>query len=726
MILTEATDNIQTTGQITENKVGIDARNLDFIAALLTSNLYSKPINSFLRETVANAYDSHIEAGNKEPILLLIQEIEKYYYSIRSSDSSYKVRISIRDYGVGLSPERFEEIYRNIGSSTKRGSNDFIGAFGIGRFSCLSCADQANITSYYNGKKYSYLMYKNGSGINIDAIGSPVEGDFKNGLEVSVVTKVTESSLTEALFELQFFDMLYVEYKRKDTSDPDTVSDFVKKFNDRKFSNFKYFSLSMPGKRSYDRFVRMSNVLYNIDSTKFKGFFASSYIVPNVPVGSIDITPNRENVQYTDKTINAINNAIFSGKMELSNYVNNTITQEVTTISKLYSDVVLNQLKIGIGETYYDIYKSDINIKESEIKIKGKTIPPNFIKFLDKCSHLTFDSKDFYKNLNIGRERYGTGFSGFLRGEWSICIKKDTVTKSGTLEYFINEHSREKIRICDINQFSHLKKSVTTWGTSSDTNGEECCNFLFDSVEIFEMSNANTPKEWLVPAERKVISTDDDNIRVYNRSGYTLSRFRDRREPKEKGIIIYSRHTREDEDLRALGGLIDSYSPSIGSKITLVMSCKECLIKTLENKKRYISVTDFLTDKQEFFVKAIEAGIIYANFEKHTNFRKLPIWAKFCQDYKGYLGVSLSEFKDLKKAYLDNGWVRQWKIDQYLPDTKDLAVYNKTYEMRGLVNTIDYYTDKILSNPTYKRMAVHLSNNLELFVDTLSLVQKTH
>ena len=85
MILNEAKDNIQTTGQITENKVGIDARNLDFIATLLTSNLYSKPINSFLRETVANAYDSHVEAGNKEPILLLIQEMEVPYYGIKTN-----------------------------------------------------------------------------------------------------------------------------------------------------------------------------------------------------------------------------------------------------------------------------------------------------------------------------------------------------------------------------------------------------------------------------------------------------------------------------------------------------------------------------------------------------------------------------------------------------------------------------------------------------------------
>jgi hypothetical protein len=476
----------------------------------------------------------------------------------------------------------------------------------------------------------------------------------------------------------------------------------------------------MPGKRSYDKFVRMGNVLYNIDSSKFSGFFASSYIVPNVPVGSIDITPNRENVQYTDKTISAINNAIFSGKMELSNYINNVITQEVTTIHRLYSDIVYGgQLRVKIGENLYDIYKSDINIKENEIKIRGKALPPNFIKFLENCSKLTFDSKEFYKNLNIGRERYGTGFSGFLREEWSICIKKDLVTKSGTLNYFISEHSGEKIRICDTNQFTHLKKSVISWGNrDSITNGEECCNFLFDNVEILSMSNADTPKEWLTPTERKVTSVDDDNIRVYYRSGYTLSRFRDRKEPREKGIIIYSRHTREDEELRALGGLVDSYG---GSKITLVMSCKECLIKTLANNKKYISVTDFLTEKQEFFVKAIEAGIIYANFEKRENFRKLPIWTKFCQDYKGYLGVSLSEFRNLEKAYLDNGWIRQWKIDQYLPDTKDLAVYEKVNKMRELATTINYYSDKILSNPTYKRMVVHLANNLELFADTLAL-----
>ena len=120
IVNTEESHEASYIGNIEENRVGIDKENINFLATLLTSNLYSKPLESFLRETVSNAYDSHVEAGTEEPILLLIED----------ADESYNYRISIRDYGTGISPERFEKIYKNIGSSTKRDSNDFIGMFG--------------------------------------------------------------------------------------------------------------------------------------------------------------------------------------------------------------------------------------------------------------------------------------------------------------------------------------------------------------------------------------------------------------------------------------------------------------------------------------------------------------------------------------------------------------------------------------------------------------------
>ena len=114
MIYNRDESEVTVLGDVQKYKVGIDERNINHIVTILSSNLYSYPMTSFLRETVSNAVDSHIEAGVDEPIIITVT----------------KTNISIRDYGTGISPERFNEIYLNIGSSTKRSSNDYIGSFG--------------------------------------------------------------------------------------------------------------------------------------------------------------------------------------------------------------------------------------------------------------------------------------------------------------------------------------------------------------------------------------------------------------------------------------------------------------------------------------------------------------------------------------------------------------------------------------------------------------------
>ena len=120
MIINSSQGNIEATGDVKEFKTSIDPKNLEFITTLLSSNLYSDPEQSFIREIVSNAWDSHVEAGTTDiPVIIKFAKGTNYDWSI-----------TIRDYGVGSSPERFKTIFCNIGSSTKRESNDYIGCFG--------------------------------------------------------------------------------------------------------------------------------------------------------------------------------------------------------------------------------------------------------------------------------------------------------------------------------------------------------------------------------------------------------------------------------------------------------------------------------------------------------------------------------------------------------------------------------------------------------------------
>ena len=86
---------------------------------MLSSQIYRRPHESIVREITSNCFDSHIEANVDDPVIIKIKEDEAGWY------------ISFNDFGVGLSPDRIEKIYTNLGESTKRESNKFIGAFGL-------------------------------------------------------------------------------------------------------------------------------------------------------------------------------------------------------------------------------------------------------------------------------------------------------------------------------------------------------------------------------------------------------------------------------------------------------------------------------------------------------------------------------------------------------------------------------------------------------------------
>lgn len=111
---------------------------------ILRSKMYSNPVLAICREYVCNAIDSHREAGKpEEPIqICLPNNLESYY--------------RVKDFGVGISPDRMENIFIKYGSSTKREDDVQMGAFGLGAKCAFSMVDSFAVNTIYNGIEYKY------------------------------------------------------------------------------------------------------------------------------------------------------------------------------------------------------------------------------------------------------------------------------------------------------------------------------------------------------------------------------------------------------------------------------------------------------------------------------------------------------------------------------------------------------------------------------------------
>ena len=142
-------------------KKEIDESSMFMIYDVLQGALYNKPIQSSIRESVSNSFDSVKEKNIAKKIIKGEAKVEDYYSTsddISTSDSSfdkdyydlnflssnntveilYKMNndpngrdeIKFTDFGVGLGGERLIG-WTKLGYSTKRLSNQLLGGFGL-------------------------------------------------------------------------------------------------------------------------------------------------------------------------------------------------------------------------------------------------------------------------------------------------------------------------------------------------------------------------------------------------------------------------------------------------------------------------------------------------------------------------------------------------------------------------------------------------------------------
>lgn len=416
MIIDTSQGNVEVIGDVKEFKTSIDPKNLEFITTLLSSNLYSNPEESFIREIVSNAWDSHVEAGNTDvPVI------------IKFKSESYNHSITIRDYGTGISPERFREIYCNIGSSTKRNSNDFIGGFGIGKYSALACSNTTYITSYYNGTAYYYVMIKNGNAITTNLLmEKPTEE--KNGVEVTIKNITYLNPYNKSLKNIIFFPNIFIDCNTNNNDVFDINHSKIKRFN-----NFAVASIQLDSK------LLLGNVLYpcqyshfSKDIQDFLRSIADTGIVIKFDVGEVNITPNRENIIYSTDTIKKIESRIKEAKEELEALISDKVGKNYNNIREYYNAVVAN--------AYYNPITDELTNNEGYRITKS---------LLDKIS-FTYKNIDVRSENDNIRNAYSAtlpNYRGIIQGD-KIHIKRvpwgyrDNGTILGEKILILNENAR--------------------------------------------------------------------------------------------------------------------------------------------------------------------------------------------------------------------------------------------------------------------------------------------
>lgn len=138
-----------TTGG--KRKMGVDQEQAGTLMLML-SRMYAASGEAVLREYANNARDSHLAAGQTDPIEV-------------SLPTDMNPNLVVRDRGLGLSCAGVLDTF-TYGRSSKRDSDDFTGHFGIGSKSAFTLASQFSVTAVKDGRRTVVL-------VSLDEDGEP-------------------------------------------------------------------------------------------------------------------------------------------------------------------------------------------------------------------------------------------------------------------------------------------------------------------------------------------------------------------------------------------------------------------------------------------------------------------------------------------------------------------------------------------------------------------------
>lgn len=301
------------------------------------ADLYSNRELAVVREYSTNARDAHIEAGNKNPIQVILPT---------ENNPNFKVK----DFGVGLSADELRDVYTKFGTSTKQASNDFNGMLGMGCKSAVAYTNTFTVTAVKDGVRTIAVISRKPDDSIVLKVLAEQSTDLPNGVEISVPVHNANHFATVARDFYRFWEpgTVLVDGVEPEWNVGDKIDDNL------------YYST---GRMSY---VVMGNVPYRIinsDALFYNRGMSVFNFVAYVPNGSMEFSPSREDLVYTEAT-----------KKGLAEIVDNFVEKMVTAAK---ADI-LTAADHAEALVKYKSWVDKIGSKAlSDLKYKGDEFPDN-------------------------------------------------------------------------------------------------------------------------------------------------------------------------------------------------------------------------------------------------------------------------------------------------------------------------------------------------------------
>jgi hypothetical protein len=534
MKLHEQARTIQRSGDIPQKRFGMEANATAF--NILVGNIYNDPIMAIIRELSTNAYDSHVDAGKADvPFDVHLP-------------NALSPEFVIRDYGTGMSPDKIDDIYLNFFNSTRKDSNTFIGAMGLGSKTPFAYTDQFSVTSFWNGERYDYSCFKDEEGCPTGAILNVSETDESNGVEIKIAIRPDDidTFATVAKKVYTFFDVRpNVNGYKIDIPDPKPIvsgTDF-----DMYDSGMLYEPLS----------VIMGQIRYKIDHNRFSHRLHGGRLVLKANIGDVSIAASREELYYDDRTDEWVQDALDRTLDEIEKEFVRRVSHEKSVLSQIqalgqyrnYMKMVAADISIELKTEHFTLHRLWLNRKKLHIGVDDRYISP---KFDNRYSFIENDVDGLTQKMKNRLRHFleKTHFIGhvFLVNIYDTVVFEKTFGKAAYCLSMLPDAPRKKPgevgTRCSLKQFVSSRRRSECWQNVIELDSVDSCLVPREGYKIIWQNGTIHPNS---------VADIADEIGFKNIYGVPAKSF----EKQQKALGLPSL---EDATIKWVNDIVDGWS----------------------------------------------------------------------------------------------------------------------------------------------------------------------